>query len=62
MSVENHPNINTVGLASAVVEAVVNYARGKADGYALTPEVTDLITGFCNDVSESLDNSFPPDK
>ena len=59
MSVENHPNINAVGLVSAVIEALIHYSRGNAVGNkVLTEKVKELTTTYCIAVSEALDEEL----
>lgn len=62
MSVENHPNINAVGLASTILESIVAYSRNNAEGTkALTPIIHKLTIKYVTDVSEALDNQFGVD-
>lgn len=60
MSEENRPNINAVGLVVDAIESVQRYARGRAaEEGPLTPEVSNLIQAFANNVSDSLDRTYP---
>lgn len=62
MSAENRPNINAVGVVVEAIESIQKYSRGRAKLKGpITPEVQELIEKFANDVSDSLDRTYPPE-
>jgi hypothetical protein len=57
MSIENHPNINAVGLQCAIYNALEKYVRGVAKEKNLheTPEIMNAAMLFAIDISDKLD-------